>query len=187
MRDTRPKGITNIIPWKDIVYYDETSPTFLRWNIVIMGGKYRNIQMTTIGDIAGSTAAKYSTISYGDSIYKAHRVVWILFNGPIPEGMYIDHIDGNTQNNAICNLRLVTNKMNQHNMKMSPQNTSGVTGVSFCNNKSWVASWFDVNGVRHRKTFSIYKYGFDNAFVLACECREKMILEMNSFVNPFLL
>lgn len=47
--------------------------------------------------------------------YRAHRVIWSLFNGEIPEGMLIDHIDGNKQNNKIDNLRLATRTQNNAN------------------------------------------------------------------------
>ncbi|EPS4832772.1 HNH endonuclease signature motif containing protein [Enterobacter hormaechei] len=48
----------------------------------------------------------------------AHRVAWILYHGkPIPDGLYIDHVSGNKQDNRISNLRLVTNQENHHNRR----------------------------------------------------------------------
>lgn len=44
--------------------------------------------------------------------FQLHRVVWELVNGPIPEGMQIDHIDGNRTNNFLVNLRVVTHQQN---------------------------------------------------------------------------
>lgn len=44
-----------------------------------------------------------------------HRVVWYYFNGEIPEGCEIDHIDTNPSNNSLQNLRLVTHKENMNN------------------------------------------------------------------------
>lgn len=33
-----------------------------------------------------------------------HRAVWEFFNGPIPKGYHVHHIDGNVDNNDITNL-----------------------------------------------------------------------------------
>lgn len=38
----------------------------------------------------------------------SHRVVWTHFNGRIPSGLQINHIDLNKANNAPSNLELVT-------------------------------------------------------------------------------
>jgi hypothetical protein len=43
----------------------------------------------------------------------AHRVVWEVANGPIPEGMQIDHLDCDAGNNALRNLDLVTPSENR--------------------------------------------------------------------------
>jgi hypothetical protein len=45
----------------------------------------------------------------------AHRVVWEAFNGEIPQGMEIDHINTDRGDNRLCNLRLVTSKENKNN------------------------------------------------------------------------
>lgn len=44
--------------------------------------------------------------------YLLHRLVWEYFNGKIPSGMQVDHIDGNVNNNSIYNLQLLTQKQN---------------------------------------------------------------------------
>lgn len=38
----------------------------------------------------------------------AHRLVWEVVHGPIPEGFHVDHLDGNARNNAIGNLEMIT-------------------------------------------------------------------------------
>lgn len=43
----------------------------------------------------------------GKTIY-CHRHIWESNFGKIPKGMVIHHIDGNTKNNSIENLRLMT-------------------------------------------------------------------------------
>lgn len=44
--------------------------------------------------------------------FLVHRVVWEAFNGPIPEGLDIDHIDGNPKNNALENLQAISHRKN---------------------------------------------------------------------------
>ena len=41
-----------------------------------------------------------------------HRVVWSTFNGPIPEGLEVNHRDEDKANNALLNLELVTPSQN---------------------------------------------------------------------------
>lgn len=41
-----------------------------------------------------------------------HRIIWETFNGEIPQNKVIDHIDGNRSNNALDNLRLVSQSEN---------------------------------------------------------------------------
>ena len=42
----------------------------------------------------------------------AHRIIWEMFNGAIPDGLTIDHINGNKSDNRIENLQLVTQHQN---------------------------------------------------------------------------
>ena len=49
--------------------------------------------------------------------YRAHRLIWEMYNGSIPEGVLIDHIDGDSLNNRLENLRLATRQQNNSNSK----------------------------------------------------------------------
>ena len=44
--------------------------------------------------------------------YYVHRFVWECFNGNIPEGKVIDHINNNKEDNRLCNLQLFTQQQN---------------------------------------------------------------------------
>lgn len=59
------------------------------------------------------------------SIYM-HRLV--LGN---PDGMVVDHIDGNGLNNRRSNLRIATQNQNKRNSALFASNTSGLKGVSW--------------------------------------------------------
>lgn len=47
----------------------------------------------------------------------AHRLVWFIFNGQIPDGLMIDHIDLDKSNNRLDNLRLITKSGNAQNRR----------------------------------------------------------------------
>ena len=65
--------------------------------------------------------AKYLRVSLVDSFdnvrrsIKVHRLVYMTFVGDIPQGYQIDHIDGDSSNNNLENLRCVTPKENSNN------------------------------------------------------------------------
>lgn len=57
----------------------------------------------------------YQRITYQGRGIQAHRLVWIAFNGLIPDRVQINHKDGKKYNNHPNNLELATNKENvQH-------------------------------------------------------------------------
>ena len=84
----------------------------------------------------------------------------------------IDHINRDGLDNRLCNIREGSNRINSNNKRIQKNNTSGVKGVYITGN-NWVAQWNDINGKRHKKSFSIGKNGNEEASRLACEYREK--------------
>ena len=67
------------------------------------------------------------------SFLRVHRLIYIMHHGFAPKS--IDHIDGNSLNNRIENLRPATAKQNQQNSALRKDNKSGVKGVKKCKNK----------------------------------------------------
>ena len=88
---------------------------------------------TKAGSRAGSKSGKkgHRTVNLFGKKYMEHRVIWEMHNGPIPEGMYIDHIDQNASNNLLSNMRIVTMTENNRNRGLGKNNTSGHVGVRF--------------------------------------------------------
>lgn len=60
----------------------------------------------------------------------AHRFAWEIENGPIEDGLYIDHICHNPPCCNVNHLRLATQKLNMENQKRAHKgSSSGVRGV----------------------------------------------------------
>lgn len=64
-------------------------------------------------------------------VFPAHRIAFALMGVEVPDGMVIDHINGDPFDNRWCNLRLATLSQNAHNAALSRANTSGHKGVSW--------------------------------------------------------
>lgn len=60
--------------------------------------------------------------------YPAHHLAWLYFYGRWPAKL-IDHVNGNSSDNRIENLREADHLLNNRNSKISKANTSGVKGV----------------------------------------------------------
>ena len=83
---------------------------------------------TPRGSVAGHVSKRgYVHIQYDRKIYKAHRLIFLMFNGYLPD--IIDHIDGNILNNRPENLRAATFLGNAQNAKKRKDNSSGIKNV----------------------------------------------------------
>ena len=71
----------------------------------------------------------YGCLRLDNNLMLLHRVVWTYHNGPIPDGAFIDHIDGDRRNNTIENLRLASNSENLLNKGPRRDSGSGVKNV----------------------------------------------------------
>ena len=141
----------------DAFYYDPTSPTGIRWAINRPPRRMR-------GDVAGYKVSDgYWQVEHLRQRERTHRVVWMLHNGPIPEGVEIDHIKGKANN--IENLRLADDCQNQHNIGLKSANKSGVKGVHRQGN-SWIAT------IQHRH-IKYYLGSFASLYDAATAVRNK--------------
>jgi hypothetical protein len=95
-------------------------------------------RINEIGSIAGCVhkGTGYIHIKIKAKAFKAHRLIFLYHYGYFPE--FVDHIDGNKQNNRIENLREASKQENSQNQKVRWTNSSGVKGVSWHKvNKKW--------------------------------------------------
>ena len=92
------------------------------------------------GSNAGSICRKYVRIRISGRDHKAHRLAWLHEFGEWPKHE-IDHIDGDTQNNKIGNLRDVPKRMNAQNRRvaMKTNKSCGFLGVTASQGR-WQAS-----------------------------------------------
>ena len=99
---------------------------------------------------------------------KFHRLV-------LPEIDIVDHDNRNGLDNRKKNLKDGSDGVNQNNMALRYDNTSGTNGVYFhTNGKGWRAIWKE-NGKNKSRYFSTKKYGSDEkAKQKAIEHREAM-------------
>lgn len=79
---------------------------------MINNGEYKK------GWVSHNYINQYIRCSDGKShIVGEHILKWVFFNGEIPEGYEIDHINGDKQDNTLSNLRCVTHFENCNNSK----------------------------------------------------------------------
>jgi hypothetical protein len=162
-------------------YIDETSPSGLRFRVNVYAGKNYNSLVNSKDSVAGILSPDGSwSITHKNKSVKVHRVIYLLANKSIDSSKIIDHINGNPSDNSLKNLRQVCSKVNRRNLKIDKRNSTGVTGVSSTIKNTYRASVLDESGVRLEKSFSISKYGKEEAFRLACEWRKEQIEQLNA-------
>jgi hypothetical protein len=111
-------------------------------------------------------AQGYRSFMHQGKNYLAHRVIWEMHKGSIPNGMQVDHINRDRSDNRIENLRLVTHQQNCWN-----STGYGVTGIKNVHK----------HGNRYRVEVQGKRYGsFDSrelADLIAQEVRHKQYAE----------
>lgn len=139
------------------------------------------------GDLAGTKRSprvgrSVWTVRVGNRKIDAHRVVYALVTGDRDmEGYEIDHINGDSLDNRIENLRKVTTLINCRNKSGSSWASSGVRGVYLCTGgKRYAASVSESPGKVMLKYFRISKFGnAELAKQAAIEWRLSQILRLN--------
>lgn len=69
----------------------------------------------------------YRQIVFNGKRIPAHKIIWAMAYGSMPD--MLDHINGDRTDNRLENLRPVTKRENNMNKKIRSDNTTGITGV----------------------------------------------------------
>lgn len=169
--------------FNDWFYYDETSPSGIRWKVDRWSGQNYSVLRVAKGIVAGSINSKgYWQVIVQKKGYRVHRVIWEILNSPLKVGEQIDHIDQNKGNNLISNLRVVSNSVNKRNSSRYSNNKTGITGVRWITMACGLyacATWCAVEYKRKAAYYSVAKFGLLPAFSMACTRRAQEIENLN--------
>lgn len=95
-----------------------------KWKIHPILGKY----VSNLGRIVGffgkirklvPDRQGYTKVTFSNKCYRAHRLIWETFKGPIPDGMEINHINRIKNDNRLVNLELVTSSENMKHFALN--------------------------------------------------------------------
>ena len=97
----------------------------------------------------------YRRIMINRKRYLAHRLIWILHHGDIPQNMEIDHKNHDPSDNRLKNLRLVSHLENHHNKSKYKKNRSGFTGIYWHSQTNKWCAQIKING--EQKHLGLFK------------------------------
>lgn len=169
------KKLPSIRELESIFYYDEDSPSCLKWK--------QDGRNTRANTPAGTvTQHGYYQVSVSKKFFMAHRIVVALHGIEIKDNFVIDHIDGDRLNNKINNLRVISQSDNNRNRKKFKDKEFPV-GVRYDRIRNrFIASVSDPsrktksgNNAEISKAFSVKSYGYKNALRLAIEARIRLL------------
>lgn len=155
---TKKNKLITQIELKSKLHYDPETGKFTRLTGTVFGLK--------IGDEAGCVGIdrggrKSVVIGIKRNVYYAHRLAWLYVYGSSPDDE-IDHINGDSCDNRLINLRCVSRLENAKNIRLSKRNKSGLCGVFWRKSVGKFVAVIDAHGKKKHLGY------FDNIFDAAC-------------------
>lgn len=133
---TAPMTVPMLVPGltQELVrhMFDYREEGYLVWKVCPRLGR--------VGRRAGRVDPKtgYCNVKVSGKTYGLHRLIFVWHHGYNPENC-VDHIDRNTSNNRVENLREITSQCNSRNCRVSRVSESGITGVVRHREGKWLA------------------------------------------------
>lgn len=96
----------------------------------------------------------------------AHRLIWFMFNGAIPDNMLVDHINLDKTDNRIENLRLVDKSGNAQNSK-------------------WRGYWLDKRSGLYRAVIRLHGKTFELGMYASASDARAAYLKEKAKLHPY--
>lgn len=130
---------------KELLSYDEKTG-FFTWIAPTKGNRIKGAR----AGFQHSNGYRYIRLK-GKDRYE-HRLVFLYVTATYPKNE-VDHINRNKNDNRFCNLREATRAENVRNVESRKDNSSGTSGVHWCNtHRKWIVQ-VQVNGKRIKGQF----------------------------------
>lgn len=183
--------------WKPLKYntryeisnYGKLRSNYTKGNIGTIRGELKGM-VNNCGYQLYSVKLEDGSLPYGyRATYMAHRLVVEHFIGDIPEGMEVDHLDGDRMNNYVGNLEVVSHKENikrsyergrevisgdKHYMwgrkhKKSTKRKMAIAKIG--ENHPKFSGWYVVDGVKYGSTYEAMRATGVNYKTIGRRCK----------------
>lgn len=129
---------------------------------------WRDKPMKAFGSSRSIKGKVYKQAMYRGKNYLIHRLIYLYHYGLLPK--IVDHINRDSADNRIENLRAATYSLNNTNAKAKSTNKSGSKNVHWAKDKQ---KWRVAINIQQKSTFFGYYDNLELADLVAIEARDK--------------